>query len=96
MVPEERNKEAFPSPPPAMTSQLPQQQPQPGVSLGEISRLSSGSGGSGSVREVVLCNSCGQLHDTHAAHVYDYSESVDADLLCRVCIFSNSYTLNSI
>uniref|UniRef100_A0A5K3FS69 Ligand of Numb protein X 2 n=1 Tax=Mesocestoides corti TaxID=53468 RepID=A0A5K3FS69_MESCO len=61
------------------------QQPQPGVSPGGISRLSSGSGGSGSVREAILCNSCGQLHDPHAAHVYDYSESVDADLLCRIC-----------
>ncbi|KAM3172710.1 hypothetical protein ACTXT7_013985 [Hymenolepis weldensis] len=76
------------SPPPiapsSVATTVTQQQSQPvGVSPSEISRLSSGSGGSGSVREAVLCNSCGQLHDPHAAHVYDYSETVDADLLCR-------------
>ncbi|KAM7535297.1 hypothetical protein Aperf_G00000096628 [Anoplocephala perfoliata] len=83
------SKDVFPSPPiapiaPSSVTTV-SQQPQSGVSPSGISRLSSGSGGSGSVREAVLCNSCGQLHDPHAAHVYDYSETVDADLLCRIC-----------
>ncbi|KAH9284188.1 Ligand of Numb protein X 2 [Echinococcus granulosus] len=82
-------KEVFPSPSiapiaPSSVATI-SHHPQAGVSPSGISRLSSGSGGSGSVREAVLCNSCGQLHDPHAAHVYDYSETVDADLLCRIC-----------
>ncbi|KAL5108737.1 Ligand of Numb protein X 2 [Taenia crassiceps] len=82
-------KEVFPSPPiapiaPSSVATI-SHHPQAGVSPSGISRLSSGSGGSGSAREAILCNSCGQLHDPHAAHVYDYSETVDADLLCRIC-----------
>ena len=82
-------KEIFPSPPIApigTSSAAPiSQQPQTGVSPNGIIRLSSSSGGSGGVREAVLCNACGQLHDPHATHVYYYSETVDADLLCKVC-----------
>lgn len=86
-------KEVFPSPPiaPLVTSSAApsSQQPQTGVSPSGIIRLSSGSGGSGGARDAVLCNACGQLHDPHAAHVYYYSETVDADLLCRVRLFFN-------
>ncbi|VDL92496.1 unnamed protein product [Schistocephalus solidus] len=57
--------------------------PAPGLSPGGISRVSSGSGNS--IREAVLCSACGQMHDPYQAHVYDYSEPVDADLLCRIC-----------
>lgn len=87
-------KEVFPSPPiapiaPSSVATISHHQ-QAGVSPSGISRLSSGSGGSGSAREAILCNSCGQLHDPHAAHVYDYSETVDADLLCRVSAWRTS------
>ncbi|CAL8107306.1 unnamed protein product [Calicophoron daubneyi] len=31
------------------------------------------------------CTVCGHMHDLSNAHIYEYSEPVDADLLCRLC-----------
>ncbi|VDP87024.1 unnamed protein product [Echinostoma caproni] len=35
--------------------------------------------------EALWCGTCGHIHDLSAAHTYEYSESVDSDLLCRLC-----------
>lgn len=34
--------------------------------------------------EALWCGTCGHVHDLSTAHTYEYSESVDSDLLCRV------------
>ncbi|GAA55481.1 ligand of Numb protein X 2 [Clonorchis sinensis] len=31
------------------------------------------------------CGICGHVHTLSASHIYEYSEPVDADLLCRLC-----------
>ncbi|TPP62784.1 Ligand of Numb protein X 2 [Fasciola gigantica] len=35
--------------------------------------------------EALWCGTCGHVHDLSTAHTYEYSESVDSDLLCRLC-----------
>lgn len=34
---------------------------------------------------IVVCESCGQVHDRGKNHLYDYSVEVDDDLMCRIC-----------
>lgn len=35
---------------------------------------------------IVVCDSCGQSHETGRNHLYDYPEEVDEALLCQVCL----------
>ncbi|XP_038052904.1 ligand of Numb protein X 2-like [Patiria miniata] len=37
-------------------------------------------------RAEVLCRTCGQVHEPHANHLYDYCESVDEELTCNICL----------
>ena len=34
----------------------------------------------------VLCRYCGQVHETHGNHLYDYCETVDEELTCHICL----------
>jgi hypothetical protein len=36
--------------------------------------------------EVILCHACGQFHQIEGTHLYDYSQQVDEDLLCHICL----------
>ncbi|KAK6191472.1 hypothetical protein SNE40_003152 [Patella caerulea] len=33
-----------------------------------------------------LCLTCGQFHDAHGTHLYDYYQTVDEDLTCQICL----------
>lgn len=33
-----------------------------------------------------LCVACGQLHEAHGTHLYDYHQQVDEDLMCQICL----------
>ncbi|XP_014673778.1 PREDICTED: ligand of Numb protein X 2-like [Priapulus caudatus] len=33
-----------------------------------------------------VCQVCGQFHEQHGPHLYDYHESVDEDLVCHICL----------
>ncbi|XP_035826009.1 ligand of Numb protein X 2 [Aplysia californica] len=33
-----------------------------------------------------LCVTCGQLHEVHGTHLYDYHQQVDEDLMCHICL----------
>ncbi|XP_074659859.1 ligand of Numb protein X 2-like isoform X1 [Tubulanus polymorphus] len=37
-------------------------------------------------QEAVLCYTCGQFHGAQQTHLYDYSQTVDDDLLCLICL----------
>lgn len=34
----------------------------------------------------ILCEDCGQVHEPGGNHVYDYTEAVDEELTCNVCL----------
>lgn len=34
----------------------------------------------------ILCEDCGQIHESTGNHVYDYTEAVDEELTCNVCL----------
>ena len=38
------------------------------------------------VREDVLCRFCGQFHEKHGPHLYDYADDVDDDFNCHICL----------
>ncbi|CAG5115068.1 unnamed protein product [Candidula unifasciata] len=33
-----------------------------------------------------MCATCGQLHEAHGTHLYDYHQQVDEDLMCHICL----------
>uniref|UniRef100_A0A0B7A5U4 RING-type E3 ubiquitin transferase n=1 Tax=Arion vulgaris TaxID=1028688 RepID=A0A0B7A5U4_9EUPU len=33
-----------------------------------------------------MCVTCGQLHEAHGTHLYDYHQQVDEDLMCQICL----------
>ena len=37
-------------------------------------------------RDSVICSKCGQLHEPHGTHLYDYYQTVDEDLVCHICL----------
>ncbi|XP_071796027.1 ligand of Numb protein X 2-like [Asterias amurensis] len=37
-------------------------------------------------RAEILCKTCGQVHEAHGNHLYDYCESVDEELTCNICL----------
>ncbi|TRY70229.1 hypothetical protein TCAL_10702 [Tigriopus californicus] len=32
------------------------------------------------------CRSCGQIHSHHEPHLYNYTDEVDEDLMCQICL----------
>ncbi|KAK6972750.1 E3 ubiquitin-protein ligase LNX-like isoform X1 [Biomphalaria glabrata] len=36
--------------------------------------------------EAGMCVTCGQLHEAHGTHLYDYHQQVDEDLMCQICL----------
>ncbi|ESO97584.1 hypothetical protein LOTGIDRAFT_103997 [Lottia gigantea] len=36
--------------------------------------------------QTALCLTCGQFHDSHGTHLYDYYQTVDEDLTCQICL----------
>ncbi|XP_013397282.1 E3 ubiquitin-protein ligase LNX isoform X3 [Lingula anatina] len=37
-------------------------------------------------QEATHCVHCGQFHDDQTAHLYDYHQAVDEDLICHICL----------
>eukprot|EP00057_Strongylocentrotus_purpuratus_P019214 XP_011673688.1 PREDICTED: E3 ubiquitin-protein ligase LNX-like [Strongylocentrotus purpuratus] len=35
---------------------------------------------------IILCRTCGQRHQLHDNHVYDYCDIVDEELTCNICL----------
>ncbi|OWF43211.1 Ligand of Numb protein X 2 [Mizuhopecten yessoensis] len=38
------------------------------------------------LKDQVVCPNCGQFHEPHGTHLYDYHQAVDEDLMCQICL----------
>ncbi|XP_067654902.1 ligand of Numb protein X 2-like isoform X1 [Haliotis asinina] len=36
--------------------------------------------------DTTVCAVCGQFHEPHGTHLYDYYQAVDEDLMCHICL----------